>query len=84
MNNPYDPADSFFDPYAEPRLPMGRWNMSALSSPRNGGSVVVNPGSEQARSTSDTEQTGDTQTWNLPKFEEPRTMPKGWDLSSLL
>ena len=84
MKNPYDPTDSFFDPFAEPRLPMGRWNLSTLSLPRNGGSMVFNPDSEQTLSTSDTEQTGETQTWHLPKFEEPRTMPKGWDLSSLL
>jgi hypothetical protein len=87
MNNPYDSFDAShvgFDPYQEPRLPLGIWNLSALAAPRNGGSTFGRPDAGQAATPAEQGlEIENEPAWNPPKFEEPRTFPKGWDVSSL-
>jgi hypothetical protein len=87
MNSNYDffyASHAGFDPYQEPRLPLGDWNLSALAAPRNGGSTFGLPDAGDVLLEAEQRPEMDDQpTWNPPKFEEPRTFPKGWDVSAL-
>jgi hypothetical protein len=87
MNKNYDPfnvSHAGFDPHQEPRLPLGNWNLSALAAHRNGGSTFGLPDAGEVLP--EVEQNPEMENqppWDPPKFEEPRTFPKGWDVSSL-
>jgi len=87
MNSSYDPfsaSHAGFDPHQEPRLPLGSWNLSAMAAPRNGGATFGRPDAGQTLSDAEHKPEVEQQPlWNPPKFEEPRTFPKGWDVSSL-
>jgi hypothetical protein len=81
--NPFDVSHTGFDPHQEPRLPFGDWNLSALAA-RHGGSTFGLPDVGQALPEVEQDPETDSQlSWDPPKFEEPRTFPKGWDVSSL-
>ena len=80
MDKQYDSFKAnhmYFDPHNEPRLPLGDWNLPSALAPGDapaGGPVASD--SRNAPASSDA-------AWDPPKFDEPRTIPGGWDVSSL-
>ena len=87
MNNLFDSFNAshmYFDPHNEPRLPLGDWNSLAALALRGADPAYSAPaGGPVASDSREMPASGSEAAWNPPKFEEPRTIPGGWDVSSL-
>ena len=73
-------SNKYFDPHNEPRLPLGDWHLPAAPAARSGDSAYSEPGASDSR---ELPASGSDAAWDPPKFDEPRTIPGGWDLSAL-
>jgi len=83
MNNLYDSFNAshmYFDPHNDPRLPLEGWHLPAALASRGYAAPAGGAVDSDSRDAPDPRSEA---AWNPPKFEEPRTIPGGWDVSSL-